>query len=239
MATTSRTNSLFASVRFNQQFYKSIKDWWLFGFYFCLPLTWTAVFYTLMTMKMLRNTENTLSEHIKQVLRSTPSLLTLRIIMTIIKKKILTWIMNLFKETRSCKNRLLLGDGVCTLLAASIHQQNLEINPVWWKGSWEVSATKVSMNWLTVLFYSVIDWTFVSLSKFSALFQCLPCPWLFWHKHGFSELMHQPYCFVHSQQKIQEMFQGESFNDVPAVADKSDTRWKLCGPCWMSCHVCH
>ncbi|XP_015241913.1 PREDICTED: endothelin B receptor-like [Cyprinodon variegatus] len=48
------------------QFYKSAKDWWLFGFYFCMPLTWTAVFYTLMTRKMLRNTENTLSEHIKQ-----------------------------------------------------------------------------------------------------------------------------------------------------------------------------
>ncbi|XP_061578886.1 endothelin receptor type B-like [Cololabis saira] len=48
------------------QFYKSIKDWWLFGFYFCMPLTWTAVFYALMTRKMLKNTENTLSDHIKQ-----------------------------------------------------------------------------------------------------------------------------------------------------------------------------
>uniref|UniRef100_G3NJ06 Endothelin receptor type B n=1 Tax=Gasterosteus aculeatus aculeatus TaxID=481459 RepID=G3NJ06_GASAC len=48
------------------QFYKSAKDWWLFGFYFCLPLAWTALFYTLMTRKMLRNTENTLSDHTKQ-----------------------------------------------------------------------------------------------------------------------------------------------------------------------------
>ncbi|XP_044073353.1 endothelin receptor type B-like [Siniperca chuatsi] len=48
------------------QFYKSVKDWWLFGFYFCMPLAWTAVFYTLMTRKMLRNTENTLSDHTKQ-----------------------------------------------------------------------------------------------------------------------------------------------------------------------------
>ncbi|RVE57929.1 hypothetical protein OJAV_G00204170 [Oryzias javanicus] len=48
------------------QMYKAVKDWWLFGFYFCMPLAWTAVFYTLMTRKMLRNTENTLSEHIKQ-----------------------------------------------------------------------------------------------------------------------------------------------------------------------------
>ncbi|XP_070693993.1 endothelin receptor type B-like [Pempheris klunzingeri] len=48
------------------QFYKSVKDWWLFGFYFCMPLAWTAVFYALMTRKMLRNTENTLSDHAKQ-----------------------------------------------------------------------------------------------------------------------------------------------------------------------------
>ncbi|XP_072253767.1 endothelin receptor type B [Leuresthes tenuis] len=48
------------------QFYKAVKDWWLFGFYFCMPLAWTAVFYTLMIRKMLKNTETTLSEHIKQ-----------------------------------------------------------------------------------------------------------------------------------------------------------------------------
>ncbi|KAM9709569.1 endothelin receptor type B [Menidia menidia] len=48
------------------QFYKAVKDWWLFGFYFCMPLAWTAVFYALMTRKMLKNTENTLSDHIKQ-----------------------------------------------------------------------------------------------------------------------------------------------------------------------------
>ncbi|XP_054471511.1 endothelin receptor type B [Anoplopoma fimbria] len=48
------------------QFYKSVKDWWLFGFYFCMPLAWTAVFYTLMARKMLKNTENTLSDHTKQ-----------------------------------------------------------------------------------------------------------------------------------------------------------------------------
>ncbi|XP_005921454.1 endothelin receptor type B [Haplochromis burtoni] len=48
------------------QIYKAVKDWWLFGFYFCMPLVWTAVFYTLMTRKMLRKTETTLCEHIKQ-----------------------------------------------------------------------------------------------------------------------------------------------------------------------------
>ncbi|XP_034042224.1 endothelin receptor type B-like [Thalassophryne amazonica] len=48
------------------QFYKSAKDWWLFGFYFCMPLLWTAVFYTLMTRRMLKRTGNTLSDHTKQ-----------------------------------------------------------------------------------------------------------------------------------------------------------------------------
>uniref|UniRef100_A0A3B4ZPS5 Endothelin receptor type B n=2 Tax=Stegastes partitus TaxID=144197 RepID=A0A3B4ZPS5_9TELE len=48
------------------QVYKAVKDWWLFGFYFCMPLLWTAIFYALMTRKMLRNTKNTLSDHIKQ-----------------------------------------------------------------------------------------------------------------------------------------------------------------------------
>lgn len=57
-------------VTFNQQFYKSVKDWWLFGFYFLMPLAWTGIFYTLMTRKMLKNTENTLSDHTKQVVHS-------------------------------------------------------------------------------------------------------------------------------------------------------------------------
>ncbi|KAF7215756.1 endothelin receptor type B [Nothobranchius furzeri] len=48
------------------QFYKAVKDWWLFGFYLCMPLAWTAVFYMLMTRKMLKNTQNALSDHIKQ-----------------------------------------------------------------------------------------------------------------------------------------------------------------------------
>uniref|UniRef100_A0A674P5U4 Endothelin receptor type B n=1 Tax=Takifugu rubripes TaxID=31033 RepID=A0A674P5U4_TAKRU len=46
------------------QFYKKVKDWWLFSFYFCLPLAWTAIFYTLMIRKMLRNTET--CNHTKQ-----------------------------------------------------------------------------------------------------------------------------------------------------------------------------
>lgn len=52
-------------LMFNQQFYKSVKDWWLFGFYFCMPLAWTAIFYSQMTRKMLSNVET--YNHTKQV----------------------------------------------------------------------------------------------------------------------------------------------------------------------------
>uniref|UniRef100_UPI00358E515C endothelin receptor type B-like n=1 Tax=Myxine glutinosa TaxID=7769 RepID=UPI00358E515C len=35
------------------QFYSHAKDWWVFGFYFCLPLAVTGFFYTLMASEML------------------------------------------------------------------------------------------------------------------------------------------------------------------------------------------
>ncbi|XP_047016527.1 endothelin receptor type Ab isoform X2 [Ictalurus punctatus] len=51
-------------------FYRDAKDWWLFGFYFCVPLGCTAVFYTLMTCEMLNYRKGSLrialSEHLKQ-----------------------------------------------------------------------------------------------------------------------------------------------------------------------------
>ncbi|KAK7929380.1 hypothetical protein WMY93_005775 [Mugilogobius chulae] len=51
-------------------FYKDAKDWWLFGFYFCVPLTCTAIFYTLMTLEMLTHRNGSLrialTEHLKQ-----------------------------------------------------------------------------------------------------------------------------------------------------------------------------
>lgn len=51
-------------------FYRDAKDWWLFGFYFCVPLACTAVFYTLMTCEMLNRRDGSLrialSEHLKQ-----------------------------------------------------------------------------------------------------------------------------------------------------------------------------
>ncbi|KAG8005946.1 Endothelin-1 receptor [Nibea albiflora] len=51
-------------------FYRDAKDWWLFGFYFCVPLTCSAVFYCLMTCEMLRHQKGSLriarSEHLKQ-----------------------------------------------------------------------------------------------------------------------------------------------------------------------------
>ncbi|KAJ8403608.1 hypothetical protein AAFF_G00349340 [Aldrovandia affinis] len=51
-------------------FYMNAKDWWLFGFYFCVPLACTAIFYTLMTGEMLHRRKGSLrialSEHLKQ-----------------------------------------------------------------------------------------------------------------------------------------------------------------------------
>ncbi|XP_064803116.1 endothelin receptor type B-like [Oncorhynchus masou masou] len=59
------TICLLHPIQANQfmQFYKSAKHWWLFGFYFCVPLACTAVFYTLMARKMLRKNENTLGNY--------------------------------------------------------------------------------------------------------------------------------------------------------------------------------
>ncbi|KAM6949238.1 endothelin receptor type B-like [Aplochiton taeniatus] len=51
-------------------FYRDAKDWWLFGFYFCVPLACSAIFYTLMTCEMLNHRKGSLrialSEHLKQ-----------------------------------------------------------------------------------------------------------------------------------------------------------------------------
>ncbi|XP_043918179.1 endothelin-1 receptor [Protopterus annectens] len=52
------------------QYYIDAKDWWLFGFYFCMPLVCTGIFYTLMTCEMLNRRNDSiriaLSEHLKQ-----------------------------------------------------------------------------------------------------------------------------------------------------------------------------
>uniref|UniRef100_A0A672K8U1 Uncharacterized protein n=1 Tax=Sinocyclocheilus grahami TaxID=75366 RepID=A0A672K8U1_SINGR len=43
------------------------KDWWLFGFYFIVPLACIAVFYSLMTWRILSGSVKKLDKHIKQV----------------------------------------------------------------------------------------------------------------------------------------------------------------------------
>uniref|UniRef100_A0A672HCB1 Endothelin-1 receptor n=1 Tax=Salarias fasciatus TaxID=181472 RepID=A0A672HCB1_SALFA len=66
---TMRTCMLQANTPF-MTFYRDAKDWWLFGFYFCVPLVCSAVFYGLMTGEMLRHEKGSLrislSEHLKQ-----------------------------------------------------------------------------------------------------------------------------------------------------------------------------
>ncbi|KAM9849907.1 endothelin receptor type B-like [Aulostomus maculatus] len=51
------------------KFYQDIKDWWLFGFYFCFPLACTGIFYTLMSCEMLSRKNGmriALNDHMKQ-----------------------------------------------------------------------------------------------------------------------------------------------------------------------------
>uniref|UniRef100_UPI00355C9EEE Endoglucanase H,Endothelin-1 receptor,Soluble cytochrome b562 n=1 Tax=Homo sapiens TaxID=9606 RepID=UPI00355C9EEE len=48
-----KTCMLNATSKF-MEFYQDVKDWWLFGFYFCMPLVCTAIFYTLMTCEARR-----------------------------------------------------------------------------------------------------------------------------------------------------------------------------------------
>uniref|UniRef100_A0AAY4C2R0 Endothelin-1 receptor n=2 Tax=Denticeps clupeoides TaxID=299321 RepID=A0AAY4C2R0_9TELE len=52
------------------RFYRDVKDWWLFGFYFCVPLLCSVIFYTLMTCEMLHHRKGSLrialNEHLKQ-----------------------------------------------------------------------------------------------------------------------------------------------------------------------------
>lgn len=60
----------FCSSLLCMQFYRDVKDWWLFGFYFCLPLVCTGIFYTLMSCEMLSKRNGmriTLNDHMKQV----------------------------------------------------------------------------------------------------------------------------------------------------------------------------
>ncbi|KAK6299421.1 endothelin receptor type B [Coregonus clupeaformis] len=51
------------------KFYQDVKDWWLLGFYFFLPLACTGVFYTLMSWEMLSRKKGmriALNDHMKQ-----------------------------------------------------------------------------------------------------------------------------------------------------------------------------
>lgn len=64
------------------QFYQEVKDWWLFGFYYCVPLVFSAFFYCLMTSKMLSHQKGSLkvalNEHLKQVRTCTQARLRVR-----------------------------------------------------------------------------------------------------------------------------------------------------------------
>ncbi|XP_063318028.1 endothelin receptor type B-like [Pelmatolapia mariae] len=52
------------------EYYIKAKDWWFFGFYFCIPLACSAIFYSLMTCEMIQHEKESLkislTEHLKQ-----------------------------------------------------------------------------------------------------------------------------------------------------------------------------
>ncbi|KAG8137597.1 hypothetical protein E2320_004825 [Naja naja] len=57
------------AIPYKGRFYQIAKDWWIFSFYFCLPLLVTGLFYTLMTCEMLRKKSGmqiALNDHLKQ-----------------------------------------------------------------------------------------------------------------------------------------------------------------------------
>ncbi|XP_012582412.1 PREDICTED: endothelin-1 receptor isoform X2 [Condylura cristata] len=63
-----KTCMLNATSKF-MKFYQDVKDWWLFGFYFCMPLVCTAIFYTLMTCEMLNRRNGSLRIALSELLK--------------------------------------------------------------------------------------------------------------------------------------------------------------------------
>ncbi|XP_014860780.1 PREDICTED: endothelin B receptor-like isoform X1 [Poecilia mexicana] len=51
------------------KFYIKFKDWWIFGFYFCIPLTCSAIFYGLMTHELLRHEKGDLKRSLGEQLK--------------------------------------------------------------------------------------------------------------------------------------------------------------------------
>lgn len=164
---------------FNQQFYKSVKDWWLFGFYFCMPLAWTAIFYTLMTRKMLRNTET--YNHTKQVSAMPNFVSYLSCICIIFCGFINFTVSNLapFLEARGGKDRFLPCYCVCSLLASFIPEQNLEINHIWRARPQQMSAPQV---WRTIpVIVNICPFYLTCFLFFEASFWCWTTVASTWH----------------------------------------------------------
>lgn len=169
---------------FNQQFYKSVKDWWLFGFYFCMPLAWTAVFYTLMTRKMLRNTDNTISDHTKQVI-SFKHILQLHLFTFLIfwLSTLILIIFSLFKRREVAKTVfcLVIVFALCWLplylsriLKLTIYDETDPDRCQLLRWAWRIQYLLGHVQYLYCALMSNIYLMFT-------LFQCLSCHGLFWH----------------------------------------------------------
>lgn len=119
------------------EFYKDAKDWWLFGFYFCVPLLCTAIFYTLMTCEMLNHRNGSirkaLSEHLKQRREVAKAVFCLVLIFALCwfplhLSRLLKWTIYSSKDTSRCEllNFLLVLDHLGMNLATI----NSCINPI-------------------------------------------------------------------------------------------------------------
>uniref|UniRef100_A0A3P9N414 Endothelin receptor type Ab n=1 Tax=Poecilia reticulata TaxID=8081 RepID=A0A3P9N414_POERE len=110
------------------KFYVKFKDWWIFGFYFCIPLTCSAIFYGLMTHELLRHEKGdlkrSLGEQLKQRREVAKSVFCLVVIFA------LCWLPLHFSRLL----KLMVYDpndpGRCELLNINLATINSCINPI-------------------------------------------------------------------------------------------------------------
>lgn len=119
---------------FSFQFYQDVKDWWLFGFYFCFPLACTGIFYTLMSCEMLSRKKGmriALNDHMKQVyMQMTASQNHCNPKTGEIKRPIFVFVC---AAEGSGQDSVLPGVDLCSLLAALTSQPYSEENNLWRK----------------------------------------------------------------------------------------------------------
>lgn len=191
------------SVMFNQQFYKSVKDWWLFGFYFCMPLAWTAVFYALMPRPVLKNAENALGSQTKQV-TSWHFYAHFTSIHHCIMYFYHLWRTNDFNDNFfPFKRREVTKTVFCLVIVFALCWFPLYLSRILKLTTYdEKDPNRCQLLRWACIIHSLACWSSSFVWLTSIVFQHLSGTGLFWHHHGIICLVHQPYCIVHSQQNI-------------------------------------